>query len=124
MSTSIKMGIIFLTLKSGIDAVLIFPGDMPFIKSSIINSILKMYKDTSCQMAVPVYQGRRGHPVLFDKKIFPELLKLKGDMGARSISGKHCKDFFKVEVGEPGILIDIDCWEDYLVAEKMLKVNS
>lgn len=95
-------------------AVMVFLGDMPLIRPQTINEILCQYLKNSCLIAAPVYRGKRGHPVLFDKVLFPEMLKLSGDVGAGSILKAHYQDVCRVNVDDPGILLDVDRPEDFL----------
>jgi molybdenum cofactor cytidylyltransferase len=125
MSTSIKAGVNHLMINGlPTDAIFIFLGDMPLIKSSTINYLLHVYKETGSQIVVPVYQGRQGHPVLFDKKLFNRLLKLTGDSGAKIIFQESCNDIYKVTVNDPAIHMDIDCWDDYLAIKKYYQENQ
>jgi molybdenum cofactor cytidylyltransferase len=63
---------------------------------------------------LPVYQGKRGHPVILDRKKYePELLDLHGDVGGREIVQKHPEDVLEVAVASKGVLMDIDAPEDY-----------
>ncbi|MBF7084715.1 nucleotidyltransferase family protein [Desulfallas sp. Bu1-1] len=115
MGTSIREGIRYLLHQPDeIDAVLICLGDMPLIKPGTIDRLLQVYSDTGCLIAAPFYQGRRGHPVLFDKKLFSKLAELSGDTGAKEILKECCAGICRVEVDDPGVLMDIDNWEDYL----------
>jgi len=59
-------------------------------------------------IAIPTYQGRRGHPVLFAMKYKEKLLELKGDIGGRQIISDHPDDVLEVAVNCEGIYIDID----------------
>lgn len=122
MGSSIREGIKFLAReRSEIDSVLILPGDMPLVRPETVNRLLKAYSETGSHIIVPVFQGQRGHPVLFDKKMFNELLKLSGDVGARNILKKCAGEIFWVNVNDPGIHIDVDNWEDYLSAKDYFK---
>jgi molybdenum cofactor cytidylyltransferase len=68
-------------------------------------------------MVVPVYKGRRGHPVGFDLRRYRgELSTLSADQGARSILRSHPEDVLELAVDDPGVLADIDTPEDYRVA--------
>jgi xanthine/CO dehydrogenase XdhC/CoxF family maturation factor len=60
-----------------------------------------------------MYRAFRGNPVLVDRSVFPELAGLQGDVGCRAIFGDHTENILKVEVNDPGILLDVDSPEDY-----------
>ena len=58
--------------------------------------------------AVPMFQGRRGHPALFARELFPQILGLKGDAGARAILDGLGPALAKVEAADEGVLFDVD----------------
>ena len=64
-------------------------------------------------IVIPSYQGNRGNPVLLDRSVFSEVMALEGDIGCRAIFGNHLEDILKVEVEDPGVLLDIDDQGDY-----------
>ena len=61
-------------------------------------------------IAVPIYQGRRGNPVGFSRKYLPQLLALHGDQGARSLL--QIFPVVEVAVDDPAIHQDIDIVAD------------
>ena len=63
---------------------------------------------------IPVFKGRRGHPTLFARAMFDELLDAPADEGARHVVQSHEDKVFEVDVPEPAILARIDTPEDYL----------
>lgn len=121
MSTSIVAGVEFLCGKKSCDGVLLFNGDMPFIRTETINKLIRAYKKTQALAVVPIYSGRRGHPVLFHKSCFPELMMLKGDKGARTLLKKYKDELRFVEVEDWGINKDIDDMKDYQFAVEMIE---
>jgi molybdenum cofactor cytidylyltransferase len=62
---------------------------------------------------VPVYKGRRGHPVIFSKSLFRELAAAPLDQGAKSVVRAHAAETLEVETEDEGITFDIDTPEDY-----------
>ena len=56
-------------------------------------------------------QGQRGNPVLFDRVVFPNLLKVQGDAGGRSIFSQHPLEY--VDWPDANLLLDVDTPEDY-----------
>lgn len=113
MSTSLREGIKCLMNDPELDGVMISPGDMPFMKQETINFILEKFQETSYPIIIPQYQGKKGHPVLFARSLFPQLMEISGDMGARDVVRQNFKQCLLLEVNDPGILIDIDSPEEY-----------
>ncbi|ATW28488.1 hypothetical protein DCMF_09025 [Candidatus Formimonas warabiya] len=113
MSTTVQEGIKSLTADQDIDGVMILPGDMPFVKPGTIDGILKAYRERGSPIVIPVFQEKKGHPVLFDRSLFSELLHISGDAGAREVVKRDHSRVYFVEGNDPGIYIDIDSPEEY-----------
>jgi len=101
-------------------AVLIALGDQPFVDSQTINSLIEAFIANIRGIIIPVYQGRRGNPVILAIKYKDELLNLKGDIGGREIIKRHPEDVLEVAVNCEGVLLDIDTAENYT---SMIKLN-
>jgi molybdenum cofactor cytidylyltransferase len=95
------------------DAALIILGDQPFIQPQTLHRIMDGYRGARAQIVIPSYQGNRGNPVLLDRSVFSEVMALEGDTGCRAIFPNHLSAILKVEVEDPGILLDIDSQDDY-----------
>ena len=111
MSASIIAGLKQIDKKAR--AVLIALGDQPFVDSQTINSLVEAFIANNRGIIIPVYQGRKGNPVIFAIKYKDELLNLKGDIGGREITKHHPDDVLEVAVNCEGILLDIDTMENY-----------
>ncbi|MEZ5570116.1 MAG: nucleotidyltransferase family protein [Halioglobus sp.] len=90
----------------GWDGALIALADMPCVRADTFRCVAACL--ANAPVAVPLYDGRRGHPVGFQLGLFPELAALRGDRGARSLLLRHADAVLKVHVDDPGILRDID----------------
>jgi molybdenum cofactor cytidylyltransferase len=106
MSTSIVAGLSLVSDRS--EGVILALGDQPFVDSQTINQLIEAFGAHTKGIVIPVYQGRRGHPIIFSKEHRGELLKLKGDIGGRDIISQHPDDVLEVVVNCEGVLIDID----------------
>lgn len=111
MSTSIHYGLRAIHPKT--QGVLIALADQPNLKTSTINALLRHFQEGGKGILIPSYFGRRGHPVLFHRRYFQDLLKLKGDVGGRSIIKKNEEDVKTVPTTSKGVIQDIDTWKDY-----------
>jgi molybdenum cofactor cytidylyltransferase len=94
-------------------AVLIALGDQPFVDSQTITRLVEAFIANNKGIIIPVYQGRRGNPVIFAIRYKDELLNLKGDVGGREIIKRHPDDALEVAVNCEGVLLDIDTTESY-----------
>jgi molybdenum cofactor cytidylyltransferase len=111
MSSSIIAGLNLIDRRA--QAVMVALGDQPFVDSQTINILVEEFKSGDKGIAVPVYQEKRGHPVIFDIRYKDELLKLKGDIGGREIIARYPEDVLEVAVNCEGVCIDIDTVENY-----------
>ncbi len=111
MSTSIIAGLNLIDSRA--QAVMLALADQPFVDSQTINRLIDEFSTHNKGIAIPVYQGRRGHPVIFAIKYKEELLRLKGDIGGRQIIKDHPDDILEVAVDSENIITDIDTINDY-----------
>lgn len=116
MSTSIKQG---LKDFNG-DAVMILLGDMPFVSTDIINKLYDNFEKSDRNIVIPVFEEKRGNPVIIGKKYFKDLLTNTGDKGAREIIKNNFEDALWVEIESNAILLDIDDEESY----RKLTINN
>jgi len=108
MSSSIKAVTPFI---QDADAVFFQLGDKPFIKKEMVEQMIELYanrKKNLFNIIVPVYRGRKGHPVLMDVKPYiKEMQNLEGDKGLREIIDNHSESVLFIE-GDEGNIFDID----------------
>ena len=97
------------------DGFLIALVDQPFLTHNLIKDLIEEFYKTGKGIVLPTYNGRRGHPVIFEIKYASEILALSEDSeGLREIVRKHQDDIHKVPVNTDSIIRDIDYWEDYI----------
>ena len=108
MSASIRCGIKACNTNS--DGWIIALGDMPLVSSDTYQKILLALRDH--ELVTPFHQGTRGNPIGFGKSYLDVLLNLEGDKGARDLIKHPDTDIFRLDVNDPGILMDIDTPED------------
>jgi molybdenum cofactor cytidylyltransferase len=111
MLSSVKCG--FNNLPADFKAVLIFQGDQPLITTKVINAIIEAYNSADKGIVIPVYNKKRGHPLLIDRKYRDEIEKLDTRLGLRSLAYQFHDDVLEVETDDPGILRDFDTYEEY-----------
>ena len=107
MLSSLQAG---LTLLRDAERVLFLPLDFPAIQHGTIASLCAT---PMCEVAMPRYKGRRGHPVLISQTVVRELLALSPDGAARDVIRSHNDEIVYVDVNDPAILVDVDTPEDY-----------
>ena len=106
MGTSISAGV---RHAGDVDGVMLVLGDMPLIKQSTYEELLAAFRDHPDKTIVaPTYKQRRGHPVLFRRTHFDDLMALDDDTGAKRILATNAATFLAVPTTDAGILADID----------------
>jgi molybdenum cofactor cytidylyltransferase len=107
LSTSLKRGIA--ALPPDLDGALVCLGDMPLISGRHIDRLIAAFNPLEGRaIIVPTRRGKRGNPVLWAKRFFPEMSELAGDVGAKHLIGEHAELVAEVEMEDDAILIDID----------------
>ena len=95
------------------DAILLCLVDNPFITKEVVNKIISKFKKTNNPIIVPVFNKKRGHPTLFSRSLFNELLNAPEEQGARYVLYSNEEKVLEVETCESGILIGIDTPDEY-----------
>jgi len=107
LSTSLKRGVV--ALPADLDGALICLGDMPLISARHIDRLVAAFNPLEGRaIVVPTRRGKRGNPVLWSKRFFPEMAELAGDVGAKHLIGEHAELVAEVEMDDDAILVDID----------------
>ena len=109
MGASLRTGIA--SLLDDADGVYVFLGDMPRVPAEVLPRMARALIDGALA-AAPVWQGRRGNPVLIDRTLFPQLLALTGDAGARGVLQGLGNQLALVESPNDGVLFDVDTPDD------------
>ena len=103
------------------DAFALMLVDQPFITSELIDQVVSAYIQTDKGIALPSYNYKRGHPVVFHQRYAGEILALDTESGGvRTLFKKHDDDIHYVTVDTDRVLRDIDYREDY---ERALQEN-
>jgi CTP:molybdopterin cytidylyltransferase MocA len=95
------------------EAILLCLVDNPLITVRTVDGIIGAFRVSGKPIVVPVFQGQRGHPALFARAMFDELLHAPADQGARYVVQSNDNQVFEVDVPEPSVLARIDTPEDY-----------
>jgi molybdenum cofactor cytidylyltransferase len=111
LSTSVGAGIA--AVPPDADAAVICLGDMPGVDAALIDALIAAFDPERGALAVvPTVEGRRGNPVLWARRFFPELRHLEGDSGARQILSANRDAVVEIPVATRGAAIDVDTAED------------
>jgi molybdenum cofactor cytidylyltransferase len=116
ISSSIRAGLEAVQRQT--EAVLFVLADQPLLTATSLERILRAYYGTTKAIVAPSYRGQRGAPALFDRRLFPALRSLRGDVGGREVIRQFPDELLSVEMDTPEIFLDVDTASDY---EELLK---
>ncbi len=105
---------------AGSDAAIVCLGDMP-LAPRVTPALVATWRAERSKIVAPVRQGRRGHPVLFDKSCFADLTALSGDDGARAVVEAFSDELALVETDDDGVVLDVDVPADLARMAERLK---
>ena len=95
------------------DGMLVHLVDHPYISSTLVDVMIERFYESNKLIVVPRCQGKRGHPVIFSRALFAELLNAPLDQGAKAVVNAHRDETLEVETDDAGIAVDIDTPELY-----------
>jgi len=111
LSTSLKCGIRNIGTDS--DGAVVILGDMPSVSADLIARLIAAFDPAESRaICVATHKGKRGNPVLWARRFFPEILALEGDVGAKHIIAANDELVCEVEAEDDAPLLDIDTPED------------
>jgi molybdenum cofactor cytidylyltransferase len=96
-----------------VDGILVHLVDHPYVNADLVNLMIDRFYETKKLIVVPRYQNRRGHPVIFSRALFGELLAAPLDRGAKAVVHAHREDTLEIDTTDEGAIIDIDTPEEY-----------
>jgi 4-nitrophenyl phosphatase len=111
MGTSVQTGLAAVPRQA--EAALFLQCDQPLISAGLLRAMVERFEDSGAAIVHPTHAGQRSTPVLFARRLFPELSKVGGDEGGRSLIERHAKDVATVAVEDRLVLMDVDTLEDY-----------
>lgn len=107
LASSLRVGL--QALPDDLDGVLVCLGDMPDIRTATLEALIAAFNPVEGRaICLPTISGKRGNPILWGLQFRPDLMRLEGDAGARSLFLPHAEWICEVPVDDPGILLDYD----------------
>jgi len=111
MGASISVGAS--AIADGLAGIFVVLGDMPAITAEDFRRLCDAHQGRTARICVPVWDGQRGHPVLFGVDYRGELAALTGDTGARDLLKRHAHEMVAVPAASARVLLDIDTAADF-----------
>jgi len=110
-ASSIRAGLNALARE--IDAAIFMNADQPRLTTDVIDRLIQRYYETGAPIIAPLFAGKRGSPVLFDRVHFDELMALPGEQGGRELMTRYREQIEFIEFADAQMAVDIDTPEEY-----------
>jgi molybdenum cofactor cytidylyltransferase len=110
MARSLQVGLA--GLPANCLAAVVALADQPELRPESVQSVLQRWRETQAPVVAPVYQGQRGHPILFDRLLWPEIMALPPEANPRRLLQVPGR-LEQVLVEDESILFDLDTPDDY-----------
>ena len=111
--SSLQVAVRHLQAAPDCDGVMLHLVDHPYIDPKLVRLMLQRFEESKCSIVVPRHQSKRGHPVIFSRALFDELLGAPLDQGAKAVVNAHRQETLEIETDDAGITVDIDTPELY-----------
>jgi len=91
------------------DGLLLCLIDHPLISGALVNYLIEQFYAAACaKIVLPLYEGRRGHPLIFPASLYEELLHAPEDKGARAVVWAHAGEVVEVPTEEEGCILNLN----------------
>lgn len=97
----------------GMDGCAICPVDHPLVAGATVRALAACFEEESADIVIPTWRGRRGHPAIFHRRLFPELLDPALPEGARTVVRRRPSRVRECVVEDAGVVADIDTPAEY-----------
>lgn len=95
-------------LPAGTEGMLLLLIDHPLISSLLVGELIAQFHKSRKPIVLPVYEGRRGHPVIFSASLYPELLRAPAETGARAVVWAHADEVEEIPTNEEGCVLNLN----------------
>src|SRR5579863_7646491 len=96
------------SLPAGTDGMLLSLIDHPLITAALVGELIGEFYESRAAIVLPVYRGRRGHPVIFSARLYGELLAAPLEVGERAVVWEHRAEVREYETAEEGCVLNLN----------------
>jgi molybdenum cofactor cytidylyltransferase len=111
--SSLQVAVRHLQGDEGCHGILMHLVDHPYIDAGLVKLLVQRFEASGKLIVVPRFRGKRGHPVIFARSLFEELLQAPLDQGAKAVVNAHRGETLEVDANDEGVTLDIDTPELY-----------
>jgi molybdenum cofactor cytidylyltransferase len=107
LGTSLRAGIS--AVPAEVDGAVVCLGDMPQVDAAVIDRLIAAFDpEKGALVVVPTVDGKRGNPVVWSRRFFPDLMTIEGDVGARHLIGRYGEAVVEVPLSGKAVFTDVD----------------
>ena len=121
-SRSLQAGLV--KIRQVFPSAMFLLGDQPMVNPGIIDHMVDRFRDSEMDICVPICNGKRGNPTIFNRVLYDQLMAIKGDRGARDIIRNHPKRVLYIDLDDPLSFFDIDSQKDFETLKSLLDESS
>jgi molybdenum cofactor cytidylyltransferase len=96
------------SLPAGTEGMILCPVDHPLVSRNLVAQLIQQFDSTGKLIALPTFHARRGHPVIFRAPLYPDLLAVSPEVGARQVVWMHADQVAEVPTEEEGVILNLD----------------
>jgi molybdenum cofactor cytidylyltransferase len=96
------------SLPPGTEGMLLCLIDHPLISNALVQDLIEQFYKTKKPIVLPVYEGRRGHPVIFSASLYDELFRAPLETGARAVVWAHSGEIEEFRTNEEGCVLNLN----------------
>ena len=96
------------SLPAGTEGMLLCPVDHPLVSAGLVNALIATFLNTRAPVVLPVFEGRRGHPVIFSAAVYDDLLEAPLETGARAVVWTHKTEVREIQTSEEGCVLNLN----------------
>lgn len=111
-------------IDDGVERVVYLPLDHPLVEARHVAALMVAADRAGAALALPVHGSKRGHPALFGRALFDELLDPALEGGARTVVHRHLEEACLLPCDDPAVIVDIDTPEAYRAARRLYDTRA
>src|SRR5713226_10498755 len=96
------------SLPPGTDGMLLCLIDHPLISAGLVSEFIEQFHASKKAIVLPVYEGQRGHPVIFSASVYDELFRAPLETGARAVVWAHSGEIEEFRTNEEGCVLNLN----------------
>lgn len=106
--SSIQAALRYLASTGETDAIMLFLVDHPLVSAALVDQLIAEFYRSGKPIVLPTFRGKRGHPVIFARRLYAELLAAPLEKGARTVVWAHADEILGVPTDEEGVVLNLN----------------